>query len=654
MANLISNWINQILSKITESIRDSGDDINEVIEELELLDDFDTDSVNSMMHNLKSSLENITTLKGKAVIARDDIVQQIIPNGWDYWKESDPDDVLKVTSNPKGNDSIRYESLELSIFESEGVRVISSDIEKLNWSVFEINLDSSSSIYIGAIPAWQLDLCGTVPALEKKLTHFEVSRRVRNPNRKKNHWQRQLNKSNQNSISAFMDKGDSFFANPVIIHMSSNEHIAVTKNQNSDEVKIDVDLGFITNDAFENTSFDVKGQDNRPFTIIDGQHRIRGSANSISNSHRNILVVILPSELDGNTAGRLFAEINTLSRPLNDKHRMFLAHRFSVSSPDPKFNFGPWTVDDLTSHRARANRMSYELASYLMLSANPLVDSKIKLLEQNVQQQQIIDIEKWVEFSYDWFLNNPYNVSSPHTHEWEELVEEVDHYFEAWYDILGEAWENNKVDNCLFKSKTQFRVLLTRFPQIFQKARNLQPEGIISEDIFKQVIDPLVNVPFAHQKILEQFSSTLPDQAWKLLDAWVADAIEAGNKHSRDEILDESIKGTPGAGILSLPIESENWHVEIVGDEGLDPSDGDTRYLTVQRPTNCGYTCKPEIIHKGNKINCKVTVKSKKVLIEENIPIRNRNPLPELDDDVILRITWSTIAGDVTKDVQIR
>ena len=105
---------------------------------------------------------------------------------------------------------------------------------------------------------------------------------------------------------------------------------------------------------------------------------------------------------------------------------------------------------------------------------------------------------------------------------------------------------------------------------------------------------------------------------------------------------------------LSLPIESENWHVEIVGDEGLDPSDGDTRYLTVQRPTNCGYTCKPEIIHKGNKINCKVTVKSKKVLIEENIPIRNRNPLPELDDDVILRITWSTIAGDVTKDVQIR
>ena len=251
-------------------------------------------------------------------------------------------------------------------------------------------------------------------------------------------------------------------------------------------------------------------------------------------------------------------------------------------------------------------------------------------------------------------MNYPYNVSSPHTHEWEELVEEVDHYFEAWYDILGEAWENNKVDNCLFKSKTQFRVLLTRFPQIFQKARNLQPEGIISEDIFKQVIDPLVNVPFAHQKILEQFSSTLPDQAWKLLDAWVADAIEAGNKHSRDEILDESIKGTPGAGILSLPIESENWHVEIVGDEGLDPSDGDTRYLTVQRPTNCGYTCKPEIIHKGNKINCKVTVKSKKVLIEENIPIRNRNPLPELDDDVILRITWSTIAGDVTKDVQIR
>ena len=218
---------------------------------------------------------------------------------------------------------------------------------------------------------------------------------------------------------------------------------------------------------------------------------------------------------------------------MNDKHRMFLAHRFSVSSPDPKFNFGPWTVDDLTSHRARANRMSYELASYLMLSANPLVDSKIKLLEQNVQQQQIIDIEKWVEFSYDWFLNYPYNVSSPHTHEWEELVEEVDHYFEAWYDILGEAWENNKVDNCLFKSKTQFRVLLTRFPQIFQKARNLQPEGIISEDIFKQVIDPLVNVPFAHQKILNSFPQLCLNL--ETTRRMGCRCHKASNKHSRDE-----------------------------------------------------------------------------------------------------------------------
>jgi len=654
MSDVILNWVNHILEKIPESIRDSGDEINEVIEELENIEDFDKDKINNMMHNLKTSLENIATLKGKAVISRDTIVQQIIPNGWDYWKQIDPDDILKVISNQKGNDNIQYESLEFSLFESEGVRIISSDIDKLNWSVHEIEIDSGSSVYIGAIPAWELDLCGTVPALEKKLTHFEVSRRVRNKKRKKNHWQRQLNKSNQNSISAFIDKGDSFFANPVILHMPSAEHIVISKDQSSETVGIEVDLGFISDDAFENTSFDVKGQDRRPFTIIDGQHRIRGSANSIDNSNKNILVVILPSELDENTAGRLFAEINTLSRPLNDKHRMFLAHRFSVSSPDPKFNFGSWSVDDLTTHRSRANRMSYEMASYLMIHGNPLLDCKIKLLEQNVQQQQIIDIEKWVEFSYDWFLNYPYNVTSPFTHEWEELVEEVDHYFEAWYDILGEAWENSKVDQCLFKSKTQFRVLLTRFGQIYQKARNLQPEGVITEDTFKQVIDPLTNIPFAHQKILEQFSSTLPDQAWKLLDAWVSDAIEGGNKYSREDILDEGIRGTPGAGILSLPVEPENWHVEIVGEEGLDPSDGDTRYLTVQRPKNCGYTCKPEIIHKGNKINCKVTVKSKKVQIEENIPIRNRNPLPELDEEVMLRIYWSTIKGDVYRDIPIR
>ena len=88
------------------------------------------------------------------------------------------------------------------------------------------------------------------------------------------------------------------------------------------------------------TSFNQRFEDQRPFTIIDGQHRVRGAANSVDSYNQRILVVLLPSSISENVAGRLFAEINTLSRPLNDKHRMFLAHRFKVFSPEPKFTFG--------------------------------------------------------------------------------------------------------------------------------------------------------------------------------------------------------------------------------------------------------------------------------------------------------------------------
>ena len=56
---------------------------------------------------------------------------------------------------------------------------------------------------------------------------------------------------------------------------------------------------------------------------------------------------------------------------------------------------------------------------------------KIKILDQNVKQQQVIGIEKWVEYTYPWFLDYPYTIASPTYSDWKEMLEEVDNYFEA-------------------------------------------------------------------------------------------------------------------------------------------------------------------------------------------------------------------------------
>ena len=103
--------------------------------------------------------------------------------------------------------------------------------------------------------------------------------------------------------------------------------------------------------------------------------------------------------------------------------------------------------------------MAYEMAAKILSeSTSGFWKERIKFLNENVKQQQIIDIEKYVEYTYDWFLNYPYTVSSPKGYTTEIIFEEIDNYFSAWAAILGDNWNDSKVDNCLFKSKTQSRV----------------------------------------------------------------------------------------------------------------------------------------------------------------------------------------------------
>jgi len=659
MSDLAIKWTRKIIGDIPDSIRDADSGISERIEDIEMVlqrfeDDissFDKGDLNRELGELKERLQGVT-VKGKAVTVRDNIIQEIVlPNGWEYWKELDPDETMSVISYEKGTGSIRFETVELNMVNVEGVRVIEGIGEKIGWDMFRLELDGQPSIYIGSIPAWELDLVSTVPALEKTLKHRETARRVLDPNRKKNHWQRQLNKHNKNSISAFFDRQETFFANPVILHFQSKEFITIETDEGTDASKVTVELGFV--DPEDNTSFNSKGEDMRPFTIIDGQHRIRGAANARNNHDQRILVVLLPSQLAEHAAGKLFAEINTLSVPLGDKHRMFLAHRFMVSSPEVKFTFGKWKPDDPTTHRDRANRMSYDMAARLLLnSSSDFWDDKIKFLKQNTKTQQVIDIEKWVEYSFEWFLGYPYTVERGFTDD--EIFTEIDNYFSAWERLIGDAWWKNKVDGCLFKSKTQVRVLLTRFQQVYLEAKKLQTSGLITEETFSSALLPLTHIPFTHETILKQYSIGLPEQSWKFLDAWVHDAIKAQVQHSREDILNEELRGEPGAGITARPLEGEKCHYEIVDNDGIDPDDGKTRYLKVRRPTNAGWTCNPEIWHDGEKVATNITVKSKYVEGDENIPIRNQHPLPDLDGDVVLKIKWSTIAGTVEVDIPIR
>jgi DGQHR domain-containing protein len=665
----VIDWYRYLSEMLTENIRNKSAEIASLADELDEFTDecdkfsvYDANKGVDILTRLKQTLQD-TTFKGKGAGTRDKIVKEIIlPNGWQYYIPESPNDIFNDLSTPRGNDIVQYKSIEASKILGRwegagGIELLKGANETLDWTLTEFTISDDVNVLIGSIPAWELDLCSTLPALEKKLSHYESSKRVLDSKRKSKNWQRRRDKSKIKSIASFVDKEMSFFANPVILHLPNQRYVEISKQKNLSSANLTISLAFAGNeDSLDNTSFNKRFEDQRPFTIIDGSHRINGTASSIDTYNQKLLVVILPPEVTEDVAGRLFAEINTLSDPLNDKQRMFLAHRFRVTSPDPKFTFGNWTTDDINTHRDRANRMAYEMASKLML--NPDSDfwfERIKLLNENVKKQQVIGIEKFVEYSYDWFLGYPYTVNNLEIYDEDLIFSEVDNYFEAWGEIIGKAWEESKVDHCLFKSKTQSRVILSRFQQVHAKANELSDGSGLTKQNFLDVLAPLKNIPFTDETILDAFSTGLPEASWKHLDAWVNDAIEVGTVHSTSDILNKDIRGVPGAGILSLPPENDGWYVKVDEEsDGLDPSDGNTRYLTVRRPPNCGYTCKPEIWHNDAKLNTKISVTAKLVEFEGNIPIRDRYPLSVLEGSVTLRIIWSTISGEEYTEICIK
>jgi len=548
-----------------------------------------------------------------------------------------------LNHRPIGDEKIRFD------IHKDGdlnyVKIIESEINYLHWNLFKLEIDNQPGIFVGSIPAWQLELVCNVPALESEISKEETSRRILDSERSKNQWQRQINKKTRESIAMFFKNNDSFFANPVIIHDPKSEYIDY-EIMKSGVVHTSIDLSFISH-KISTRNAGSETIDSRPLTIIDGQHRIRGASLAPTNYDQRLLVVLLPKEISESTAGKLFAEINTLSNPLKDKHRMFLSHRFGVSSPNPKFSFSKFNPQDGKTTRSRANRMSYEFAARLSIDDNSLfLKDKIRFLDQN-PMGSVVDIEKWVEYTYGWFQNYPY--TSQQNYSEAHILSELSNYFEAWHSIIGKNnWEGEF--SCLFRSSLQFRVILKRFKDVYIKAKtNLQKEDIVSLERFKQVLSPLSNIPFTNKEIYSQYDASGEDP-WKLLDAWVQDALKNGVCYSEEEILDKTMIGIPGAGIISPPLSSDFHQVDIPS-SGLFPSK-ETKYIEVHRPLNCGLTCKIRV-GEGDRVYKQASINSKQIVDKAKIPIRKVPQIMDIKEGLYLELEWFTIDSSVIHRIQI-
>ena len=601
------------------------------------------DRLSGTLGELKAWADRLTGLNPARAGSRNELVAFIGNRRWTlYYPDLGENIGAPINLRPIGNDGIRF-----NIHEKEDVgfvKTASSNLNHLQWEFQRVELDNQPSVLVGSIPAWELELASTVPAIESKISKNEVASRILNEQRAKSKWQRQISKKNRESIASFFDRQGSFFANPVILHDPESSHITYSIDEESGNASVKISLDFLRNGS-SLVLIDEDMADSRPLTIIDGQHRIRGAALAPNNFQQKLLVVLLPPQIAESTAGRLFAEINTLSKPLPDRHRLFLAHRFKVSSPDAKFTFGEYVPEE-RNFRDRANRMSYQFAALLASRGHcALLDQRIRFLDQN--KSSLIDIPKWIEFTYPWFLEYPFTESNPSSNE--DILSELTAYFDAWHDLIGEeTWSSD--EPCLFKSSTQFRVILTRFKQVYELAKAMTAGELIPKQLFAEVLSPLANVPFSDLDVFEAYNDG-GETPWQCLDAWVFDALKHRSSASTEQILDTSLLGGAGMGIISAPLNKEEHQVDIPSD-GLYPTNRDTKYLKVYRPMNCRTVCRVRVGFE-NRYFKRVSVQSKEVEQSANIPIRMTRDIENIRQGLFIEIEWETINSKVVNRIEI-
>ena len=510
----------------------------------------------------------------------------------------------------------------------------------------QITVSPGANVYTGSAIASTLHLISKVPSLPESLDVAETVERVLDPNRHRNEWQRSLISNRVKHIDSFLSGSNNFFVNPIIIHLQKDVGNAkiITRNGNP-QLKILLS-------KFLDEGNHLLG-DQRPLDIIDGQHRVRGSARSSKGGVTDLPFVLIPGTYSTDLAAKLFTEINTTSKELDKDHQLYLAYRYRLTHHKSDLTMNLYDAE-LRNYHDRANRMAYELAGRLS-AKNQSLENQIKFLQSNSSKHSV-EIVQWQNYVKKWFMvGQPYGPDSG-IERVSDIFTEVNNYFTAWTNTLGNAWiptsKSGWNGRSIFQRKTCFRVLLTRFIQVFKRAKIISPdEHIISTAVFEEVLSPLNYLSSSDSRIISAFNRT-SEFYWKCLDAWIYDAIDHGVSYGEVDIISTSIEGKPGRGILSNVLSPDQWVIED-DDRGNWPSSNQARYITVKRPSNCYMSLKIAVL--SGTTGLRDVSRNTITWNSDNhckVPIR-ANIIPEDLEQIKVRLTWRNAIGEQERTLTI-
>ena len=586
--------------------------------------------------SILNSARNDIEWTGKASTSFDDHYDNLIyPEAWNLWNAKKYNIQTNLFSSCRERGNLGEEIFYFDLHDDSPPLDISIPITRLS-------VTPGAMVYVGNCIASTLHLICDVPAIPDDLTASQTVERVLDPNLERNQWQRALISNRVKHIQSFLHNGDSYFVNPVIIHL--DEFV------DSSYAKIELQGGqsFLKVNLQSILDGNMLEGDKRPLKLIDGQHRVRGAARSSMGNVLEIPFILIPTTYAPDHAAKLFTEINTTSKELDKDHQLFLAYRFKIAHHDVDI-----TMSDADNDHDRANRMAYRMAAKLSSEGSSL-ESQIQMLKSN-GTTNCVEIVKWLKYAKKWFLpNGPYEPYKNYDEDY--IVEELENYFSAWISTIGESWIANGAkgwtQRTIFQQKTHFRVLLTRFMQIHSMTRSRVGDEMLSEADFLETLMPLKNMKSDSLELKKAYHRT-SEFYWQCMDAWVEDAIENGTEYSEEDVMSASIRSQPGKGILSPPAIARNWSIE--DDPNGNWPDNKSRYLSLIRPTNCHKTVKIQILN-GEEV---LTGISRNKINSPNqdgiyrVPIRS-GLIPDDIDEIKVRLEWKNAISTLERTVTIR
>lgn len=590
------SWINEFLIQEGDVAYKSEnfDTVVEEIEEAKLLLRDIADYVNSNGDLSGLNQENLNDLWQKILFLNDDTyINQRDPDqvSWGLWRIGDKQEhnfshtqgpLYKVVIPENSDHKIHY------------YRTIPS---KISWELTEV-AQKGFKFYISCARVEEIEKVSSVPALPSEITSIESGRRVLDSTLGINEWQRRPIPKRIQSITEFADLNENIVVNAPILYLNQNSNAKIINNvleidfscflrkDNLSDYYIDHIINEDKVDELNN--FDKKYVDLRPIWLIDGQHRVRGLSSSDTGKVLTIPIIILPCEFGLHNAAKIFSEINTLQESLKPLHKLFMQHRFSIPSPNPKRDFTTWEIFPDRNIDSRANHLSYQLLARLAANEDSALRGKIRILEQNDASDSYVKADQWVNYARAWFISSgPYsNIVMWSKEREQDIYNEVNNYFLAFISTVNhsewkdgkERWPDAKRYKSLLQSSTHFKVLIDLYRDVYVRLNKKGNIATIAE--FKKVLVPFKWVDWIDKDLKSMFGGG-GERGRSSLYIWMFDALRSKESHPQRSVMSKNIKSEAGKGIFAPPAKSE---IRII--HGLWPQKNKPVVFKSERPIN--------------------------------------------------------------------